>query len=142
MRFILRPVRLFFAAVCVCQGFALSSFGQIQASPSAAFQQMNGQLMPGDMIPYHHFIEFVGQEDDRIRKQAQDGKTQTAARTDYAKNMYISTDEEQAMLAIVLDAYRQEREVDGRPECRKSAGYFNSVSGGEVVAPMPTTAAC
>jgi len=133
MRFNLRSAHWFVAAVCVFQTLALSVLGHGQAEPSAAVQQMDGQLMPGNMESYNKFIEFVGKEDDRLREQANDGKAQALGRTDYAVTMHVSPDEEQTMLAIVLDAYRREKEVDGRLGCHAGdrKNYLNSVYGYE-----------
>jgi hypothetical protein len=62
----------------------------------------------------------VGKEDDRIQRETQEGEQQISPRIDYASAIGISKDEEQAMLAILLDAYHRREGNEKQNEERKN----------------------
>src|SRR5208337_3323487 len=108
----LRPAHLILAAACVCQALTASQFAHSQAAPAAAQQAQNAQHMPGNLLIYEGLVQAVGKEDDRIQSEMQAGKAQVAPRTDYAAAIGIDSDQEQALLTILLDAYRKGKEMD------------------------------
>ncbi|MGD0902418.1 MAG: hypothetical protein ABR924_05680 [Terracidiphilus sp.] len=103
----LRSARLIIAAACVCFALAVSPFAHSQAAPAATQQAKSAQPAPLDFSMYEFFFEIVGQEDAHIKADIREGKAQITPRQDYAAAMDISKDEEQTMLAIVVDFYNR-----------------------------------
>jgi len=107
MRFNLRSAHWFVAAVCLCQALALGVLGHSQAAPGAG---QEFQPAPSDMRLLRldpAFLEYLGQEDDRIQKALQAGNAQAAVRTDYAADIGFGKADEQIMLAILLSGIPQ-----------------------------------
>jgi hypothetical protein len=103
----LRSARLIVAAACVCFALAFSPFAHSQAAPAAAQQKKSAQPAPLDVTLYDFFFEIVGDQDAHIKADIREGKTQITSRHDYAAAIGISKDEEQTMLAIVVDFYNR-----------------------------------
>lgn len=80
-------------------------------SANASGQDVKVHLPP-NIGSYHNFVLQVGMEDEHLRNGSGDTR-----RTDYANAIGINADEEQKLLTITLDAYKKEREVDGRWNC-------------------------
>jgi hypothetical protein len=109
----LRSAPPFLFIVLICQVLVIASFAYSQGPATIVPDQY---VLPasGDLRAFNSFIEFVGDEDDRIQKATQGGKAQTTGRTDYATVIPVGTDEEQAMLATLLGAYRRDLSVKRR----------------------------
>jgi len=108
-----RPIHLLVAAGCVCFALAFSPFAHSQAPPAAAQQAKSAQPTPLEVaFKYDFFIEIVGDEDAHIKADIREGKTQITPRRDYAATIGISKDEEQTMLAIVVDSYNRLHNFD------------------------------
>jgi len=108
----LRSARLIIAAACVCFALAVSPFAHSQAAPAATQQAKSAQPAPLDFSMYEFFFEIVGQEDAHIKADIREGKAQITPRQDYAAAMGISKDEEQTMLAIVVDSFNRVHNFD------------------------------
>ena len=103
----LRSTHLLLAAACVSFALAFSPLAQSQAAPAAAQQAKSAQPAPLDVTLYDFFFEIVGDQDAHIKADIREGKTQITSRHDYAAAIGISKDEEQTMLAIVVDFYNR-----------------------------------
>ena len=112
----LRFATPFLFIVLICQVLVMVSFAYSQG-PATMVPDQYVLPVPGDLRAFSSFIEFVGNEDDRIQKAAQGGKAQTTGSAHYATDIPVATDEVNAMLATLLDAYRRDREVDARLGC-------------------------
>jgi len=100
-------VFLIIAAACVCFALGLSTFAHCQTAPAAAQPRKSAQPTLADIGIYRLFIKRLGEEDEEIQRQTQDGKPPAIGRQDYATDIGISEGEEQTMLAIFIDAYYQ-----------------------------------
>jgi hypothetical protein len=112
----IRSAPRFLVIVLICQVLVIASSAYSQG-PTTIVPDQYVLPAPGDLRAFSSFIEFVGNEDDRIQKAAQGGKAQTTGSTNYATAIPVATDEVHAMLATLLDAYRRDREVDARLGC-------------------------
>jgi hypothetical protein len=122
----LRSARLILAAACVCFALGLSPFAHSQAAPAAAQQRKDAQPVPLKLADnYEFFIEAVGTEDARIREETKEGKTHIVPRRDYATEAGISKDEEQVILAILIDAFQRGLSMDRQHDQEISELYNN-----------------
>jgi hypothetical protein len=112
----LRSTPPFLVIVLICQVLVSASSAYSQG-PATIVPDQYVLPAPGDLRAFNSFIEFVGNEDDRNQKATQDRRAQTTGRTNYATAIPVGKDEEQAMLTTLLDAYRRDKEVDGRLGC-------------------------
>jgi hypothetical protein len=113
----LRSARLIMAAACVCSALAASPLAHSQAVPTAAHQGKSAQPTPLRLADnYDSFIEIVGQENEHIQAQIQNGKVPVTPRRDYATLIGISKDEEETMLAIILDAFQRGHSMEKQHE--------------------------
>jgi len=104
--------RLLLAAACICCALAVSPFAHSQAAPTAPKLDITGQPIVPNILLYDAFIHNLGEEDDRIQKEAQTGGAHSAGRRDFGSAIGFGKTDEQVMLAIVLDCYRQEKAKD------------------------------
>jgi hypothetical protein len=81
----------------------------VKATTQVAPQNQK-QLWTNQMVDCLHFLNWVGQENDRIQKETRDGKHQITPRQDYASAIGISKEKETALLAILIDAYHRREE--------------------------------
>lgn len=111
----LRSARLIMAAACVCSVLAVSPFARSQAAPTAAHQGKSVHPTPLEVAyDFDGLIEILGEENEHIQAQIQNGKVPVTPRRDYATLIGISKDEEETMLAIVFDAYQRGQSMDSQ----------------------------
>jgi hypothetical protein len=113
------PSSILLAAACACQVAAgqfangqATSGGQPALAATADSSQTPNQKWPLvlNIARYANFFGWLGAEDGRIQRQTREGRQQIAPRIDYSSAIAIRSDEEEAMLALVLDADRRRAE--------------------------------
>src|ERR1035438_5887492 len=120
----LRTSNLIMATACACFALALSPFAHSQATPAAAQNAESAQPTPLEAAwDYDFLIKIVGDEDEHIQAQIQNGKVPITPRRDYATIIGISKDEEETMLAIILDAFQRGHSMDRQHEQESSRLY-------------------
>jgi len=103
----LKTVRLLVAAACLCFVLGLNPSAYSQAASAAAHQKKSAEPAPPFVSLYEDLVDVAGLEDARIQGDIKEGKA-PIVRRDYATEIGISTDEEQTMLSIVIDAFYRE----------------------------------
>ena len=92
------------------QGAAPATVATATTVKATTPPQNQKQLWTNQMVDCLHFLKWVGQENDRIQKETQDGKHQITPRMDYASAIGISKEKETALLAILIETYHEREE--------------------------------
>jgi hypothetical protein len=71
---------------------------------------------------YLNLMESVGAEDDRIQKEMRQSAAQPEKRTDYGQEIGINKDEEELVLAILLEAYHQREDLQKQKDAAVNEG--------------------
>ncbi|MFC5863948.1 hypothetical protein ACFPT7_16710 [Acidicapsa dinghuensis] len=119
--------------ICVYLVLAYSQPGQGQTGSTSQQQPSQTAIhstapdamgtYPDNLVRYDNFFKYVVAEDDLIRQETQEGKQPVRARTDYSSAINISREDEQAMLAIILDA--QNRRVENKKQYEEARNKFD-----------------
>jgi hypothetical protein len=96
---------------------------QEERNPAIEVSESVRQPLVPHLALYLNFLEYVGAEDDRIRKEMREGATHGEKRTNYSDAIGVDKDDEETILSILLEAYR------GREEIQKQRSAVENESG-------------
>jgi hypothetical protein len=98
----------------------------IDPDPREKTSGIDGSPLKQSVVPhlalYLNLMESVGAEDDRIQKEMRQSAAQPEKRTDYGQEIGINKDEEELVLAILLEAYHQREDLQKQKDAAVSEG--------------------
>jgi hypothetical protein len=116
----LRSTHLLLIIACVCFALVGGPVTHSQATTAAAQQKQGDQSASLNVNLYKKFLTVVGEENDTIKSEIESGETPVTQRRNYVAILGISKNEEQTMLAILIDAFHQRQAIE---EERKGTCY-------------------